>query len=147
MKAVSGSLKAVHYLRIDHGEDLVGVLTGFLKERSIMAGSVSLTGAVSRLSLVCGPEQLTLPPVPHREVRDGGYELTGHGVIHTGADELHLHLHVTAGRGTEVLCGCLRGDTRVYLIVEAVIHEYTGFMLPERADPVCHLPLPLPEEI
>ena len=48
-------------------------------------------------------------------------------------DDPVIHLHGAIGRGKETLTGCVRKDTSVYLVIEAVITEMRRSLMPARS--------------
>ena len=57
---------------------------------------------------------------------EGGWEVFGLGTIYMGEQAAHIHYHASVGRSGHALTGCLREKAITYLIVEAVIQEFTG---------------------
>jgi len=64
--------------------------------------------------------------VYHTESVVLAHELIGTGFIRTGDDGPAIHLHISAGRGDQVLTGCLRGEAEAFILVEAMIIECMG---------------------
>jgi predicted DNA-binding protein with PD1-like motif len=143
MQYTEGRMGRVFSLRIDDGEDVLEELTRFVREKGIVCGMVQVLGALREGSIVTGPERPVFPPVPHREMIAGGWEVVGTGTVYPGEGGPALHLHVAAGRGEATRAGCLRERAEVYLVVEAVVVEFTG-MAAERAPDArtgVHLPV------
>ena len=55
-----------------------------------------------------------------------GREVLGFGTLFWKGDEPVLHLHGAIGREKETLTGCIRKESSVYLVIEAVITEILG---------------------
>jgi len=142
MHCAEGRPGRIFVVRIDHGEDLLEVLTQFIREKEIHCGTVQVLGALRNGHLVTGPEQMALPPTPHWEEIDGGWEILGLGSISWGEDGPHIHLHSAAGRGAHSLAGCLRDQAKVYIVVEAVIIEIAGIHAVRSPDLATGLQLP-----
>ena len=53
-------------------------------------------------------------------------ELVGCGSVHMDGDEPKIHLHGALGEHGETLTGCIRRDSRVYLLLEVVVFELLG---------------------
>lgn len=144
MQYASGRPGRIFYLRLDHDEDLLTVLQNFVSSHKIHAGIVHLIGAISGGTLVTGPKETTLPPDPVWHQLEGAHELVGTVMIRSDNQGPVLHLHATAGRGTESITGCFRKGTTVYIVVEAVIIEFEGFTLGMENDTQTGLRLPVP---
>ena len=118
-----GSLGRIIVAKIEHGDDLLAELHKLLKVEQIQAGVMLMIGALQDGSLVVGPESCTVPPQPMwREFHDGR-EILGVATVFTENNEPHIHLHASLGRGDEPLTGCIRKETRVYLVVEVILWE------------------------
>jgi predicted DNA-binding protein with PD1-like motif len=144
MRYTEGRVGRVFYVRVDHGEDLLGTLQTFVAEKGIRSGIIQFLGAVKEGRIVTGPRDPVLPPEPTHESYEGGWELVGLATITPGPDRPHLHYHASAGRGREALTGCLREKAVTYIIVEAVVMEILGTRIERRFDPMTGLDLPLP---
>lgn len=145
MQFASGSPGRIFYIRFDHGEDLLAGIQTFATDHEIRSGIIHLIGAVSEGTIVTGPKETVLPPEPVWQTLSGVHELIGTGMIRAGPQGPKVHLHAAAGRGGSVLAGCFRKDTRVYLIIEAVIIEFSGFSVGEEWNERTALHLPKPE--
>jgi hypothetical protein len=74
---------------------------------------------------------------------EGGWEVFGVGTIYPGEDGPHLHYHASVGRAGHALTGCLREKATTYLIVEAVILEFTGLQGRREFDEHTQMNLPV----
>jgi hypothetical protein len=74
---------------------------------------------------------------------EGGWEVFGVGTIYPGEDGPHLHYHASVGRAGHALTGCLREKATTYLIVEAVILEFTGLQGRREFDKHTQMNLPV----
>jgi hypothetical protein len=74
---------------------------------------------------------------------EGGWELFGVGTFYPGEGGPHIHYHASVGRAGHALTGCLREEARTYLIVEAVILEFTGLSARREFDEKMQLHLPV----
>lgn len=142
MQCTEGRAGRIFVLRIDHGEDLLEALLQCIREKQIHCGTVQVLGALEQAHLVSGPEEPALPPVPHHEEVDGGWDILGVGSISWGEDGPHLHLHSALGQGSQSLAGCLRDRATVYIVVEAIITEIAGIHAVRGHDEVTGLHLP-----
>lgn len=126
MQYAEGQIGRIFVVRIDDGEDFLISMRRFITDKDIQSGSVIFLGALMNGRMVTGPEEPVIPPVPHFVMFEGGWEVFGVGTIYPGEDGPHLHYHASVGRAGHALTGCLREKATTYLIVEAVILEFTG---------------------
>ncbi len=147
MQYASGTQGRIFYIRFDHGEDLLAGLQSFIREHRIRSGVVNIIGALSQGNLVTGPKETVLPPDQVWQSLDEAHELIGIAVIRQGPDGPSLHLHTSAGRGSSSLTGCMRTGTQVYIVIEAIITEFSGFTITTRHDEKTGLDLPVPCQI
>jgi hypothetical protein len=132
----------IFVLRVDHGEDLIDELRQFLTGKQISHALVHFLGALSQGKVVTGPELSVLPPDPHFENFQGGWEVFGIATVYPDEAGPQLHLHGSVGRAREALTGCLRGKGDVYIVVEVVIMEITGLQARKQYDTRTGLSLP-----
>jgi hypothetical protein len=92
--------------------------------------------------MVTGPEEPVIPPVPHFIMFEGGWEVFGIGTIYPGEGGPHIHYHASVGRSGHALTGCLREKATTYLIIEAIIMEFTGLTARREFDEKTQLHLP-----
>jgi predicted DNA-binding protein with PD1-like motif len=142
MRYTSARMGRIFVARVDHGEDLLRELEGLLEREHVSHGFMILLGALREGSLVTGPEEAVVPPVPHYVRFGGGWELVGAATVYPGRDGPAIHLHASVGRGGETLTGCLRGKAEAYLVMEVVIFELTGLSVQRVMDDRTGLVLP-----
>ncbi|MDO9325978.1 MAG: DNA-binding protein [Methanoregula sp.] len=143
MQYTEGQLGRVFVVRIDDGEDMLVSLRQFILDKDIQAGSITFLGALMNGRMVTGPEEPVIPPVPHFVMFEGGWEVFGIGTIYPGEGGPHIHYHASVGRSGHALTGCLRETAITYLIIEAVIMEFTGLKARREIDPKTQLHLPV----
>jgi hypothetical protein len=143
MRYTTASMGRIFVARVDHGEDLLGEVQTILRKEGIASGFMLFLGALSEGSLVTGPEEAVIPPVPHWIRFGGGWEVVGLATVYPGEGGPAIHLHAALGRGDKTLAGCLRDRAETYLVVEVVIielldlhvqrsrDERTGLLLPD----------------
>ena len=142
MQYTEGKTGRIFIVRVDHGEDLIATLMQFITENRVNSGYIRFIGALQSGQIVTGPEILCLPPNPHFESFSGGWEVVGMATITPDNCRPHLHLHASIGRGTQVLTGCLRGEIKTYIVVEAIMTELIGVDVQREMDPATGLYLP-----
>jgi predicted DNA-binding protein with PD1-like motif len=143
MQYTEGQLGRIFVVRIDNGEDMLVSLRQFIDDKSIRAGSILFLGALMNGRMVTGPEEPVIPPVPHFVMFEGGWEVFGVGTIYSGDGGPHIHYHASVGRSGHALTGCLREKAITYLIVEAVILEFTGLSARREFDKKTQVHLPV----
>jgi len=143
MQYTEGQIGRVFVVRIDDGEDMLVSLRQFIADKGIQAGSIFFLGALRNGRMVTGPEELAIPPVPHFVMFEGGWEVFGVGTIYAGEGGPHIHFHASVGRAGHALTGCLREKAVTYLIVEAIICEFTGLSARKEFDEKTRLHLPV----
>jgi uncharacterized protein len=143
MQYTEGQLGRIFVVRIDDGEDMLVSLRQFILDKDIQAGSITFLGALMNGRMVTGPEEPVIPPVPHFVMFEGGWEVFGIGTIYPGEGGPHIHYHASVGRSGHALTGCLREKATTYLIIEAVIMEFTGLKARREFDKKTQLHLPV----
>ncbi|MGB9175376.1 MAG: PPC domain-containing DNA-binding protein [Methanoregula sp.] len=143
MQYTEGQIGRVFIVRIDDGEDMLLSLRQFILDKNIQTGSIHFLGALMNGRMVTGPEEPVIPPVPHFVMFEGGWEVFGVGTIYPGEGGPHIHYHASVGRSGHALTGCLREKAITYLIVEAVIMEFTGITARWEFDEKMQLHLPV----
>lgn len=144
MQYEQGRWGRIFVVRIDHGEDLLLGLRQFVIEQKITHGLVNFMGALRDGRMVTGPRHLVLPPDPHFETFEGGFEIFGMATIYPSPDGPRIHVHGSVGREADSMTGCLRERAMVYIIVEAVVMEIRGLSASMRHDARTGLTLPFP---
>ncbi len=109
----------------------------------IRAGSILFLGALMNGRMVTGPEEPVIPPVPHFVMFEGGWEVFGIGTIYPGEGGPHIHYHASVGRSGHALTGCIREKAITYLIIEAIILEFTGLSARREFDKKTQVHLPV----
>jgi predicted DNA-binding protein with PD1-like motif len=85
-----------------------------------------LLGGMRSAGIVSGPKEVVVPPEPRRVNFSDGREVVGFGTLFWKDSEPVIHLHGAIGREKETFVGCVRKDSSVFLVVEAVITEIRG---------------------
>jgi hypothetical protein len=143
MQYSEGQVGRVFVVRIDDGEDFLVSMRKFIADKGIQSGSVLFLGALMNGRMVTGPEEPVIPPTPHFVMFEGGWEVFGVGTIYPGEGGPHIHYHASVGRAGHALTGCLREKATTYLIIEAVIIEFTGLFGRREFDERTQMNLPV----
>jgi uncharacterized protein len=123
MKSSEGRMERVFSITFEHGDILKDRLIEFVKMEDVQNGYIFFLGALEKAELVTGPRDLTLPASPMWSSFADGREVLGMGSIAWEGRTPHVHLHTCAGRGGDLLVGCLREGGIVHIVVEAVLFE------------------------
>lgn len=126
MEYAKGRIGRVFTVRIDHQDDLILELIKFAELEHIESAFFTLLGASREGKLVTGPKESVIPPEPIWSDFDDVHEILGIGNIFLEDGKLKIHLHVGAGREDNVKLGCLRGQSEVFMVVEAFVLEVEG---------------------
>jgi predicted DNA-binding protein with PD1-like motif len=143
MQYSEGRIGRVFVLRIDDGEDFLGVTREFVKTHAVTAGTILYLGALRQAKMVTGPEEAVFPPDPHFVMFEGGWEMVGIGTITMEDGSPAIHFHTSVGRAGHALTGCLREKAVTYIVAEAVILEFSGISIVRQFDEKTQVNLPV----
>ncbi len=141
MRYRSGSIGRAILARFDHGEEILPALTDLCAREGIAAGWFFLFGAAGGGKLVTGPREDRLPPEPVWREFPLPHEIVGMGSVALRGGSPSVHLHASLGRGREALTGCVRGEGKAYIVVEALVLEIRGLSAARRPDAATGLEL------
>ena len=136
MKYQQGTMGRVFLARAEHGENLLDEIKKLAKKEGIRVAAFFILGALKSGSVVTGPREAVLPPIPNWFQFTDGREVVGLGTILFDEDEPVLHLHGGLGREKDAVICCLRDRAEVYITVEVVILELCGIQALRKLDPV-----------
>ncbi len=146
MQYSEGSLGRVFVLRADDGEDLIAALQKFVREKKVESCMALFIGAIRDGRMVTGPEEPVVPPVPHFEPFNDAWEVFGMATIYPSDEGPKMHIHSALGQKREALLGCIRERAKVYLVIEAVLFEFSGLNVRREWDERTELYLPSLED-
>ena len=126
MEYATGSMGRVFAVRFDHEDDFLSELRGLVIKENIRSGWFHLLGGLKEVGAVTGPKEPVMPPEPIWRHMQGAREVLGLGSIFWEDDEPRIHLHAALGHHGETVTGCVRKNTKTYLILEAYIIEISG---------------------
>lgn len=126
MEYAKGRIGRVFTVRIDHGDDLILELIKLAELEHIESAVFILLGALKEAKLVTGPKENITPPELVWSGFNDAHEILGIGDIFLKDGKPKIHLHAGAGRGDNVRMGCLRGESEVFMVVEAFVLELDG---------------------
>jgi uncharacterized protein len=126
MEYAKGRIGRVFTVRIDHGDDLILELIKLSELEKIESAVFMLLGALKEGKLVTGPKESIRPPEPVWFGFNEAHEILGVGNIFQEDGKPKIHLHAGACRENSINLGCLRGESEVFMVVEAFIFELEG---------------------
>lgn len=126
MQYAQGTIGRVFLLKFEDKDDLLGEMKKLAVVEHIRAATIMLLGGMRSAGIVSGPREPVIPPDPLWVNFNDGREIVGFGTLFRHGEEPVIHLHGAIGRGDETFVGCVRKDSTVFLVVEAMITEITG---------------------
>jgi uncharacterized protein len=135
MQYAKARLGRVFLLKFSDGDILIEALEKFSRKERIKAATMVFLGALRSGKLVTGPRKPVIPPKPNWKSFKDGWEAMGIGTIFVNKTGPQIHIHTTMGKKNKVLTGCLRLDSRVFLVIEAIVFELTGIKAAKEIDP------------
>lgn len=126
MEYQTGAAGRIFYARLDDGEDVHQCLTELVRREQVRCGTFQVFGGLKSAGVVTGPKEPVMPPDPVWQNLSDAREILGIGSVFWEGDTPRIHLHAAMGHHGETLTGCLRKDSRVYLVIELLLMEVTG---------------------
>lgn len=124
MKYVHAELGRTFVLKFDHDDDFFFEMKTFCLKEGVLSGSVQFIGAMHDGTVVIGPKNSDLPPIPQWKSIDSPHEVFGFGTIVSLKGVPHIHLHTVFSNETGAFVGCIRQSTTVFIVVEAIVSEF-----------------------
>lgn len=128
-------------VKFEDDDILLDEIKDLAKREKVKAATLIFLGALKKGTLVTGPKNPVIPPQPNKVNFKDGWEVMGIGTIFSNKSGPQVHIHSSMGRKNKVLIGCVRGESRVFLVVEAIIFELKGVKTAKSPDPVTGLNL------
>lgn len=135
MQYTQGTIGRIFLVKFQDDDLVIDNLSLLAKQERIKAATLIFIGALKKGELVTGPKQPVIPPQPNKVAFKDGWEVMGIGTIFTNSKGPQIHIHASMGKKNKVLTGCLRGKSKVFLVVEAVIMELKGIKASKDIDP------------
>lgn len=126
MKYSPAGLGRTFVIRLEDGDVVHEEIENFCREHSVKAGALIILGGADEGSkLVVGPEHSRRKPVlPMEHILDHVYEVAGTGTIFPDEEgKPVLHVHISCGRKTSTITGCIRRGVKVWQIMEVILFE------------------------
>lgn len=118
-----GSIGRIFAVRIDHGEDVLGELSGLAVKEEIRSAFFIMLGAMGNADLVTGPKEKVVPPAVVWSKFDDAREILGAGDIFWENGAPKIHLHGAAGSSKGITMGCIRKAAQAFMVLEVFIVE------------------------
>jgi len=135
MQYTKGRLGRVFLLKFKDDDILLKELDKFARKERIKAATLVFLGALKEGELVTGPKKAVIPPEPNWTSFSNAWEVMGVGTIFTNKKGPQLHIHTSMGKRSDTLTGCIRKDSKVFLVIEAVVFELKGVKATKEIDP------------
>ena len=116
-------------IRLEDGDIVHEQIERFASEKSIKAAAlIILGGADTGSKLIVGPENGRGGEInPMEHILDNVREASGTGTIFPDEKGLPvLHMHMSCGRNSSTVTGCVRAGVKVWHIMEIILFELTG---------------------
>jgi predicted DNA-binding protein with PD1-like motif len=126
MKYKQGTFGRVFVLKFEDKDDILEEMKKVATKERIKVGTIMLLGGMRSAGIVSGPKEAAIPPDPLWVNFSDGREVLGIGTLFWKEEEPIIHLHGAVGRERETFTGCIRKDSKVFLVIEAVITEILG---------------------
>jgi predicted DNA-binding protein with PD1-like motif len=123
MDYTQGTLGRVFLLKFQDGDIVIKELERFARREKIKTAVFHFIGALKEGHLVTGPKKPVIPPEPNWRTFRDGWEVMGTGTIFTNKSGPQIHVHATMGKKDKMMTGCVRKDSKVFLVLEAVVIE------------------------
>jgi len=118
-----GSIGRIFAVRIDHGEDVLGELSGLAVKEEIRSAFFIMLGAMGSADLVTGPKEKVVPPTIVWSKFNDAREILGAGDIFWENGAPKIHLHGAAGSSNGITMGCIRKAAQAFMVLEVFIVE------------------------
>ncbi|MFA5093307.1 MAG: DUF296 domain-containing protein [Candidatus Omnitrophota bacterium] len=135
MKYTKGSIGRIFLVKFEDDDVLIDNLSRLIKKEKIKAATMIFIGALKKGDLVTGPKQPIIPPQPNKITFKDGWEVMGMGTVFINSKGPQIHIHASMGKKRKVLTGCVRGQSKVFLVIEAVVIELKGIKAGKDIDP------------
>jgi len=135
MKYTQGKIGRVFVIKFDDGDIFLEKLAVFARKENLKAATMVFIGALKKGDLVTGPRKPVIPPEPNKVYFKDGWEVMGIGTIFTNKAGPQIHIHAAMGKKQKALIGCVRGKSRVFLVIEAIVLELRGVKAGKSIDP------------
>ena len=135
MRYSRGTIGRIFLLKFDNNDVVMKEIDKFARRERLKCASLIFMGAFREGDIVTGPKKPVIPPEPNWTKFKDGWEVLGIGTIFTNKLGPQIHVHASMGKKKKVLTGCVRKDSKVFLVIEAVVFEIKGVRATKAIDP------------
>lgn len=135
MRYTKGSIGRIFLLKFEDDDVLLKELEKFVRREKVASATLIFLGALKKGEIVTGPKKPVIPPEPNWTKFKDGWEVMGIGTIFTNKKGPQIHIHTAMGKSSKTLTGCVRKDSKVFLVIEAVVFELKGIKASKEIDP------------
>lgn len=135
MEYTKGTVGRIFVLKFKDDDVLLDEMSALARKEKIKSAVFLFIGALKKGHLVTGPKKPVIPPEPNWVKFRDGWEVMGMGTIFGNKKEPQIHIHASMGKKDKMLTGCVRKDSKVFLVIEAVIFELKGVKAAKSLDP------------
>jgi len=135
MRYTKGSIGRIFLLKFEDDDIVLNELDKFARHEKLKAATFIFLGALKKGHIVTGPKKPVIPPEPNWKKFKDGWEVMGIGTIFTNKKGPQIHIHTSMGKKDKVITGCVRKDSKVFLVIEAIVFELKGVKATKAIDP------------
>jgi uncharacterized protein len=135
MRYTKGTIGRVFVLKFEDDDILLNELTRLARKEKLKAATFVFIGALKKGDLVTGPKKPVIPPEANWVSFKDGWEVMGMGTIFTNRSGPQIHVHTSMGKKSRTLTGCIRKESKVFLVIEAIVYELKGIKASKEIDP------------
>jgi len=135
MRYTKGSIGRIFLLKFEDDDIVLNELDKFARHEKLKAATFIFLGALKKGHIVTGPKKPVIPPEPNWTKFKDGWEVMGIGTIFTNKKGPQIHIHTSMGKKDKVITGCVRKDSKVFLVIEAIVFELRGVKATKAIDP------------
>ncbi len=135
MRYAQARLGRIFLLGFSDKDILLKELDKFCRKERLRSAVMVFLGALRKGKLVTGPKKAVIPPSPNWKKFNDGWEVMGVATVFSNKSGPQIHIHTSMGKKNKTLTGCLRLDSQVFLVVEAVVFELAGIKASKEIDP------------
>jgi len=135
MQYTKGSIGRIFLLKFEDDDIVLKELDKFARREKLNAATFIFLGALKKGDIVTGPKKPVIPPEPNWKKFKDGWEVMGIGTIFTNKKNPQIHIHASMGKKDKVITGCVRKDSKVFLVIEAIVFELKGIRAAKDLDP------------
>lgn len=135
MEYSKGTIGRIFLLKFDDDDIVLKEIDRFARQERLRAATLIFLGALKKGHIVTGPKKPVIPPQPNWKSFKDGWEVMGIGTIITNKKGPKIHIHTSMGKKNKVITGCVRKDSKVFLVLEAVVFELKGIKAAKELDP------------